>query len=103
MLVHRWSNDRPLPAHVVGKRRSAAGRGGRIEVVAAEERLRCATLAAQGGLATRLRRGNVAEIVAALPADIPVGWWGVACRIGKRWGAAIVYRRWLYRMATDLK
>jgi hypothetical protein len=100
MLVHRWSNDRPLPAQVVGKR-GAARSGGRIEVVAAEERLRCAALAAQGGLAARLRRGNVAEIVAALPADIPVKW-GMACRIGKR-GAAIVDRRWLYRMTTDLK
>jgi hypothetical protein len=94
MLVHRWSNDRPLPSQVVGKRRSAARRSGRIEVVA--------TLAAQGGLAARLRRGNVAEVIAALPADIPVGR-GVACRIGKRWGAAIVDRRWLYRMTTDLK
>jgi hypothetical protein len=102
MLMRRRSNDRPLPAHVVGKRRSAARRGGRIEVVAAEERLSCAALAAQGGLAARLRRGNVAEIIAALPADIPVGW-GMACRIGKRGGAAIVGRRWLYRMTTDLK
>jgi hypothetical protein len=101
MLVHRrWSNDRPLPAHVDGKR-SAARRGGRIEVVAAEE-WSCAALAAQGGLAARLRRGYVAEIIAALlPADIPVGW-GMTCRIDKRW-AAIVDRRWLYRMTTDLK
>jgi hypothetical protein len=102
MLVHRWSNHRPLPAHVVGKRRSAPRRGGRIEVVAAEE-WSCAALAAQGGLAARLRRGNVAKVVAALlPADVPVGWWGVACRIGKL-GAAIVGRRWFYRMTTDLK
>jgi hypothetical protein len=100
MLVHCRSNNRPLPAHVVGKG-SAARRGGRIEVVAAEE-WSCAALAAQGGLAARLRRGNVAEVIAALPADIPVGWWGMACRIGKR-RAAIVGRRWLYRMTTNLK
>jgi hypothetical protein len=99
LLVHRRSNDRPLPAQVVGKR-SAARRSGRLEVVAAEE-WSCAALAAQGGLAARLRRGNVAEITAPLPADIPVGR-GVACRIGKR-RAAIVGSRWLYRMTTDLK